>query len=914
MATVPKSSPLSLGIGGTAAVLWTIVGFALVANPVWSGPPPPGFSDDIQVRFAPGTDVSPPIDALPPALAGQVASITPLFTLSTAELDGLRAASPELPDLTLWFEIEPVGGADPGDFLGALQAQANVDVAEFTPLDSPDPAITPDFTGNQGYLGPAPAGVDAEFSWTIPGGDGTGIRIYDVERAWQQTHEDLSKAAGVVQLLDPGDSNTQGNNSHGTAVLGELVGDDDAKGVTGISFGASVGLAPRITTNQGNNVGNALLLAAADALPGDVILLETQTSVCGLGGCNSTTQNGCGPSEWTQSVFDATQTAVANRINVVAAAGNGNVDLDMAACNSLFDRTQRDSGAIIVGAGGSAGSGNDRERLNFSSYGSRVDLQGWGDGVMTTGYGTARSPGGYVDPDDSMNPDKWYTDSFGGTSSASPIVAGAVANLQGIAKQTFGVPLLSFQVRSILRDTGSPQLGDTSENIGPLPDLQSAIGAISAGAIDLFILVDTTDSFSDDLPIFKAQAPNIIASIQAMNPNVRFGLGRFDDYPISPFGDPGDVAYERLVDLTFETAELGFPVQTAINSLATNSGADSPESQLVALFQAATGNGQDLSGQGQAQASIPAGQQANFRDGVTKLFLLWTDASFHLQDDAGDILYPGPTFAEVVAAIEALDPPQVIGISSGGGGMADLEAIALATGGIAPADGVDCDANGSVDVPAGEAIVCEIAASGEGIAEAIVSVVEAVVEAATPLAMCMDVATTTDPGECSAADVSIDDGSSDPDGGPLVRTQTPAGPYPVGDSAVTLKVTDDMGLSDFCVATVTVVDDELPQLSCNVPPITPADAPISITGTATDNCEVASVVLTEPDCFKLTKKGRRVDKTESCVFSVGEDTITILDTGGVGTHISWELTATDENGNTNDRDCEVVIGKPGNGS
>jgi hypothetical protein len=910
MASSSKSSLPTRDLGRTAAVLLTIAGLALVANPVWSGPPPPGFSDDIQVRFAPGADVSPPIDALPPALAAQVASITPLFTLSTAALDALRAASANLPDLTLWFEIELVGGADPGDFLAELQAQANVDVAEFTPLDSPDPAITPDFTGNQGYLGPAPAGIDAQFSWTIPGGDGTGIRIYDVERAWQQTHEDLSKAAGVVQLLDPGDSNTQGNNSHGTAVLGELVGDNDTKGVTGISFGASVGLAPRITTNLGNNVANALLLAAADAQPGDVILLETQTSVCGQGGCNGTTQNGCGPSEWTQSVFDATQTAVANRINVVAAAGNGNVDLDMAACNSLFDRTQRDSGAIIVGAGGSAGSGNDRERLGFSSYGSRVDVQGWGDGVMTTGYGT-----GYVDPDDPTNPDKWYANSFGGTSSASPIVSGAVANLQGIAKQTFGVPLLPFQVRSILRDTGSPQLGDTSENIGPLPDLQSAIGQISAGAIDLFILVDTSASFTDDLPIFKAQAPDIIAGIQAMNANVRFGIGRFEDYPINPFGDPGDVAYTRLVDLTFvDLTSATDPVLTAIDGLSTTSGGDFPESQLVALFQAATGAGQDLSGQGQGQANIPSGQNANFRDGATKLFLLWTDASFHLNGDAGDIPYPGPTFVEVVEAIEALDPPQVIGISSGGGGVADLEAIAAATGAIAPDTGVDCDANGSVDISAGDPIVCEIASSGEGIAEAIVSVVEAVVAAATPIAMCMDVATTTDPGECSAADVSIDDGSSDPDGGPLVRTQAPGGPYPVGDSAVTLKVTDDMGLSDFCVATVTVVDDELPELSCNVPSVTPPDAPISITGTATDNCEVASVVLSEPDCFKFTTKGKRIDKTKSCVFSVGGSTITILDTGGVGTHISWKLAATDENGNTNDTDCEVVIGNPGDGS
>jgi hypothetical protein len=897
---------LAKTLGSAAPALLVIIGLSVVADSAWSGPPPPGFSDDIEVRFAPGTDVSPPTDALPPALAAQVASMQRLFTLSTAQLDALRAASPDLPDLTLWFQIQLAGGTDPGDFLAQLRAQANVDEAEFTPLASPDPATTPDFTGNQGYLGPAPAGIDAEFSWTIPGGDGTGITIYDVERAWQQTHEDLSKAAGVSQLLDSGDSNNEGNNSHGTAVLGELIGDDDTKGVTGISFGADIGLAPKITANLGYNLANAILLAAADALPGDVILIEDQTSVCELGACDLTTQDGCGPSEWQQSVFDATQTAVANRITVVAAAGNGDEDLDTASCDGRFDRTQRDSGAIIVGAGGSAGSGNDRER-DYSSYGSRVDLQGWGDGVMTTGYGNTPTRPGYSDPDDLFNPDKWYTENFGGTSSAAAMVAGAVANLQGIAKETFGVPLIPFQVRSLLRDTGSPQLGDTSENIGPLPDLQSAIGQISAGGIDLFILVDTSTSFFNDLPIFKAQAPDIIANIQSMNPNVRFGLGHFEDYPIDPFGESNDVAYARLVDLTFDTAA----VLTAIAGLSTKSGGDVAESQLVALFQAATGDGQDLSDQGQAQANIPAGQNASFRDGVTKLFLLWTDAPFHLQGDDGDIPYPGPTFAQVVEAIEALDPPQVIGISSGGGGVTDLEAIAAATGAIAPDTGVDCDGNGSIDVAAGQPIVCEIAASGEGIAEAIVSVVEAVVDAATPTAMCMDVLTTTDPGECSAADVSIDAGSSDPDGGALVLTQAPPGPYPVGSSAVTLKAADDMGLSDFCTATVTVVDNELPYLSCNVPSVTPPDAPIAITGTATDNCGGVSVVLSDADCFKFTKKGKRIDKTESCEFSVVGDTITILGTGGVGTHISWMLTANDESGNVSATDCEVVIGNPG---
>ena len=82
--------------------------------------------------------------------------------------------------------------------------------------------------------------------------------------------------------------------------------------------------------------------------------------------------------------------------------------------------------------------------------------------------------------------------------------------------------------------------------------------------------------------------------------------------------------------------------------------------------------------------------------------------------------------------------------------------------------------------------------------------------------------------------------------------------------------------------------------------------------TATDNCGVESVAIFEPDCFKFTKKGKRIDKTESCVVSVAGDTITIDDSGGVGDHISWKISVTDVNGNSAEGSCEVIVVDPGN--
>ncbi|MEP6890964.1 MAG: S8 family serine peptidase [Nitrospirota bacterium] len=136
----------------------------------------------------------------------------------------------------------------------------------------------------------------------------------------------------------------------------------------------------------------------------------------------------------------------------------------------------RDSGAIIVGAGQRPNSGVDRQREGFSSFGSRVDPQGWGSGVVTTGYSDL-----YMAPDRPVDPDFWYTGNFGGTSSAAAIVAGAVANLQGSALAQLGIPLPPLQIRTLLVQTGSPQLGNTAEHIGPRPDLRQAIAQLTHG-------------------------------------------------------------------------------------------------------------------------------------------------------------------------------------------------------------------------------------------------------------------------------------------------------------------------------------------------------------------------------------------------------------------------------------------------
>ncbi len=117
-----------------------------------------------------------------------------------------------------------------------------------------------------------------------------------------------------------------------------------------------------------------------------------------------------------------------------------------------------------------------------------------------------------------------------------------------------------------------------------------------------------------------------------------------------------------------------------------------------------------------------------------------------------------------------------------------------------------------------------------------------------PVAVCQNVTVMNEPGECSA-DASVDAGSYDPDGDPIVIVQTPAGPYPVGTTEVTLTVTDDKGLSDNCTATVTVEDKEAPVITADLVPVSGSedddsdddsddeDGRYKLEFSATDNCE-----------------------------------------------------------------------------
>ncbi|MDX8355789.1 S8 family peptidase [Cognatiyoonia sp. IB215182] len=406
----------------------------------------------------------------------------PTFTASVDELRARREAGERrsgrtLADLTLYTTLPLAEGTVYGDvagFLREINALAIVEVAYATPpatdpqADAPPP--TPDFALQQGYLDAAPVGIDARYAWTIPGGTGSGVRIIDVEQGINVSHEDLPPLFSVGGQIRPGAN----NRDHGTAVMGVLVAADNGYGITGIAHGAEAGFESHFGPPTDADAFNA---AAAQLDAGDIILIEIQRTGPANGqtcpaGCGACAEDAIAIEFW-QANFDAIETATANGIVVVQAAGNGRSDFDDPAYGGLFDRTMRDSGAIIVGAGTS----DTREPTCFSNFGERVDLQGWGENVATLGYGTLFDG---IGPPDGQNGvglvNQRYTGGFNGTSSASPIVAGAAAAVQGAVIAAGGDPLTSTEMREVLQAGATPQAPDV-RNIGPLPNLRGAIDA-----------------------------------------------------------------------------------------------------------------------------------------------------------------------------------------------------------------------------------------------------------------------------------------------------------------------------------------------------------------------------------------------------------------------------------------------------
>ena len=429
-----------------------------------------------------------------------------------------KAASTEFPplhSLTSYWRINLRDRPEKiEEVVKRLNALPEVDRA-YREFDVTEPLVNDvddDYAADQDYLDAAPTGIDARWAWTQPNAEGSGVGVIDLEQGWLPNHEDIVAKAPTLVYGDNRDGINGYKGNHGTAVLGEMIAEDNTVGV--------VGIAPAVTsvrmvshydaaTDTALHVADAIAAAIPVMSAGDVLILEVQRNFL--------------PTETDDDDFDAIRLAVALGIVVVEAAGNGFTDLDAyvdAVAGQILNRATadfRDSGAIMVGA---AESPLPHDRADFSNYGSRIDCYGWGENVVTCGYGNLDDGGG--------NDDLTYTDTFSGTSSASPIVSGAALIVQGKYEALTATRLSPTQMRALLSDsaTGTPQGPNVAGNVGVMPNLRAIIEDTLGLVPDLYLRDNATDTGAIPSAGPISTSPDIIVRPAFVaDPGAAFGEG-----------------------------------------------------------------------------------------------------------------------------------------------------------------------------------------------------------------------------------------------------------------------------------------------------------------------------------------------------------------------------------------------------
>ncbi|GGJ07780.1 hypothetical protein GCM10009083_25890 [Halopseudomonas pertucinogena] len=520
---------------------------------------------------------------------------------------------------------------------------------------------------------------------------------------------DGSSRSGNIGLFSPDRGRSTSSDSiHGTNVMGLIAAELGDGGAAGLlramgEAGAHGGVNIRVG-NSGTRSIHSFLADVVLALDSGAQVVNMSAGVhrCarfGVSGCvdgpvqsdgSPVTNNLIGAAQF-DSLSRAYDRLVASMARhypnamLVVSAGNGNTDTG--------ERDVRLFGAhpsvqvLTVGAHDNAAA---PAREGYSNYGSRVDI---------AASGTVRSA--------------WNDGEARGTSFAAPLVAATVVAMRSIEPN-----LTPAQVRRLLRESALPiennevvlseggtvvgsdvftqplsaaEVGADPSRLGKGARL-NVEGAIQAaldaregrtrpitdpvtvvigggesvterlavtlpleGAVfdrvDIMFLVDVSGSYGSSINQFKRQAVDLVNAFRASGNDVHTGIASFADTPISPWGSSGDYAFRLDQALTADSEQT----IDAINGLTLRSGNDTPESQLEALYQLATGAGRSVPGTPAADldASI-----TGWREGSLRIVFLATDAAFHssTNEDGGYYSegYPGPGWTETVNALNGM--------------------------------------------------------------------------------------------------------------------------------------------------------------------------------------------------------------------------------------------------------------------
>lgn len=352
--------------------------------------------------------------------------------------------------------------------LAALVATLITGVAVAAGNDAYDEAQpTPDYEALQTYLD-APTtkskGMNIRSVWSKQV-TGKGTRVHFADGGLFAGHEDLRGTDRLRVISDQPNSDP----AHGTASVGLLFAQPNGFGMKGICHDCELYLYDnRAIDRRKHNRTPADMLRHVRA--GDIVAINRQSA-------NINVLSTFLPSLHERDWWDMCKALTARGAVVVNAACNGSTQ-------SLADKgTSRghgvdlsqwpyfqdhgDASTILVGACQSW----DGKPHQYSNYGYRYRmLNAWGDSVATLGYGKLQ---------DKQGDDRDYTDSYGGTSSATPLVTGALSLIQSYAMRQHHIYLNADQMHLLVMATGYPDATLPLTDVLPMGRRPNVEGALA---------------------------------------------------------------------------------------------------------------------------------------------------------------------------------------------------------------------------------------------------------------------------------------------------------------------------------------------------------------------------------------------------------------------------------------------------
>jgi len=221
----------------------------------------------------------------------------------------------------------------------------------------------------------------------------------------------------------------------------------------------------------------------------------------------------------------------------------------------------------------------------------------------------------------------------------------------------------------------------------PDPTEDTLVFATDIQMADVFFAMDTTGSMGGEIANLQSSLTGtIIPGVEAIIPDVWFGVGNFDDYPVGSYGSAA--SGDEVFSLHEMMTGVATDAQDAVNELVTHYGVDGPESDVPALFAIATGT--DFGTYLPEQTLCPDGYIGYpcFRPGAVPIIVLITDSSFHngpgsYSPYGTDVSPTPPTYDETVTVLNDIHA-KVISIFSPSGddavGLSHCQQVSTDTG------------------------------------------------------------------------------------------------------------------------------------------------------------------------------------------------------------------------------------------